>query len=220
MAPLMNNINMHPQESTERHEDQVAREIRALGPHIHSAVPNPAPIGLFAFGLTTALLQMKHTRLTGNSEKDLTGVENLTWGFAMFYGGLLQLIAGLGEVRRNNLFGYTAFLSYGGFWMSLGTAEIITKLFTLLGEVGSDGGEIGMNPDALRAMVSEKGNQSVCPIVHEELLMQIYVPRVADNDGYIHCNSMGLHLETKQMPMPPHIFPHVDIYPPCRGDRP
>jgi succinate-acetate transporter protein len=139
------------------HEDQVAKEIRALGPHIHSPVPNPSPIGLFAFGLTTALLQMKHTHLAGSAEHETVGVENLTWGFAMFYGGLLQIIAGLGEVKRNNLFGYTAFLSYGGFWMSIGTAEIATKVFTLLGEVSSDGVEVGINSKAVQAMMVMMG---------------------------------------------------------------
>jgi Predicted membrane protein len=100
---------------------------------------------------------MKHTRITGNTESDLTGVENIVWGFAMFYGGFLQVVAGLGEVRRNNLFGYTAFLSYGGFWMSLGTAEILVKLFTLLGETDALGGEIGINPKAAQAMLIMMG---------------------------------------------------------------
>lgn len=39
-----------------------------------------------------------------------------------------QIIAGLGEVRRNNLFGYTAFCLYGGFWMSVATIEIVSLL--------------------------------------------------------------------------------------------
>lgn len=37
----------------------------------------------------------------------------------MFYGGLVQLLVGMWEVKRNNLFGATAFSSYGAFWMSL-----------------------------------------------------------------------------------------------------
>lgn len=41
-----------------------------------------------------------------------------------------QILAGLGEVRRNNVFGYTAFCLYGGFWMSVGTIEIVTLLAT------------------------------------------------------------------------------------------
>jgi succinate-acetate transporter protein len=102
-------------------------------------------LGLFAFGLTTALLQMKHTRLTGHQDADKSGVENLVWGFAIFYGGLLQMIAGLSEIRRNNIFGYTAFLSYGGFWMSLGTAEILINLYADEGQA--------INPKATQAML-------------------------------------------------------------------
>ena len=53
---------------------------------------------------------MKHTRLTGSEEEDGTGVNALVLGFAMFFGGLAQLLAGLGEIKRNNLFGYSAFV--------------------------------------------------------------------------------------------------------------
>mmetsp|Transcript_1200 Transcript_1200/g.3365 ORF Transcript_1200/g.3365 Transcript_1200/m.3365 type:complete len:252 (-) Transcript_1200:185-940(-) len=108
----------------------VAAEIRDLKPHIHPPVPNPAPLGLIAFGLTTALLQMKHTRITGHSADARDGVDTVTLGFAMFFGGLLQIIAGISEVKRNNLFGMTAFCLYGGFWMSVGTIEIVTLLAT------------------------------------------------------------------------------------------
>lgn len=88
---------------------------------------------------------MKHTRLTGHQESDKTGVENLVWGFALFYGGLLQGIAGLCEIRRNNIFGYTAFLSYGGFWISLGTAEILVNLY-------ADDDQV-INPKGVQAML-------------------------------------------------------------------
>lgn len=81
----------------------VANEIRRLASHVHPPVPNPAPLGLIAFGLTTALLQVKHTRLAG--EEELDGVDNLVLGFALCFGGLIQLIAGISEIRRNNIFG-------------------------------------------------------------------------------------------------------------------
>lgn len=100
-------------------------EVHALKPHIHPSVPNPAPLGLIGFGLTTALLQMKHTSITGSGADDHDGVDALVLGFAMFFGGLIQAIAGLGEVKRNNVFGYTAFCLYGAFWMSFGTVEIV-----------------------------------------------------------------------------------------------
>ena len=107
----------------------LAREVKALGPHIHPPVPNPAPLGLFAFGLTTALAMVKHAELLGGDQK---GADLYLTGFALFFGGLLQVIAGLGEIKRNNIFGYTAFLLYGGFWMSLSTVELVT--FIAVGE--------------------------------------------------------------------------------------
>jgi succinate-acetate transporter protein len=42
----------------------------------------------------------------------------------------LQLIAGVSEIRRNNIFGYTAFCLYGGFWMSVGTVSIVSLIAT------------------------------------------------------------------------------------------
>jgi hypothetical protein len=40
-------------------------------------------------------------------------------GLALFYGGLVQLVAGIQEFRAGNTFGATAFCSYAGFWMAL-----------------------------------------------------------------------------------------------------
>lgn len=124
----------------------IAAEIKALGPNIHPPVPNPAPLALFAFGLTTALLQVKHTRLGGDSEEDLGGTDNYTFGFAVFFGGLLQLIGGLHEVKRNNIFGYTGFCVYGGFWMSWGASLFFTKL-----------AGVPVNTQAVQAMLSLMG---------------------------------------------------------------
>jgi uncharacterized protein len=108
--------------------DALIKEISSLKPHLKPPVPNPAPLGLIGFGLTTALLQMKHTTISGDTPEDKDGVDALTLGYAMFFGGLIQLVAGLGEIRRNNIFGYTAFCLYGAFWMSLGTVEIVQLL--------------------------------------------------------------------------------------------
>jgi succinate-acetate transporter protein len=69
----------------------LVQEIQKLKAHIHPPVPNPAPLGLIGFGLTTALLQMKHTRIAGDSVDDMNGVDTVTMGFAMFFGGLLQV---------------------------------------------------------------------------------------------------------------------------------
>ena len=70
-------------------------------------------------------MQIKHTGLGGDTAEDDKGVETLVWGWALFFGGLLQIIAGIVEIKRNNIFGFTAFSAYGGFWLSLATAHIL-----------------------------------------------------------------------------------------------
>jgi hypothetical protein len=71
-------------------------------------------LGLAGFALTTFLLSAANagwmTHATGNS-----------WlGYAFAYGGLCQLLAGMWEFRNRNVFGATAFSTYGGFWIGLG----------------------------------------------------------------------------------------------------
>ena len=129
MSALLNSNTAHSTVTNENQRNDfdrsIAVELRKLGPFIHPPCPNPAPLGLFAFGLTTALLQVKHTGLSGDNEGDNKGTENLVWGFAIFFGGLLQVIAGLVEVKQNNIFGFTAFATYGCFWLSLATANVL-----------------------------------------------------------------------------------------------
>lgn len=79
------------------------------------ATANVGPLGLFAFALTTALLQGQFSTVADGN----TGVKGLVWGYGMFYGGLAQLIAGILEYQRKNTFGTVAFCSYGTFWMAL-----------------------------------------------------------------------------------------------------
>ena len=76
-----------------------------------SPVADPAPLGLGAFALTTFML----------SGANATFIPDVLWiGLALFYGGIAQLLAGMWEFRNRNVFGATAFSTYGGFWMSLG----------------------------------------------------------------------------------------------------
>ena len=77
-------------------------------------IADPAPLGLAAFALTTFLLSAANaqwmTHATGNA-----------WlGYAFAYGGLAQLLAGMWEFKNRNVFGATAFSTYGGFWIGLG----------------------------------------------------------------------------------------------------
>lgn len=105
--------------------ESLVQELKLLHKDVNPPVPNPAPLGLFAFGFTTCLLQVKHSGLCGD---DAAGVTTLVLGFAVFFGGLLQIIAGLSEIKRNNIFGYTAFLMFGALWMSLGLVDMIQLL--------------------------------------------------------------------------------------------
>eukprot|EP00981_Chlorochromonas_danica_P014022 scaffold7235_cov248-Ochromonas_danica.AAC.1 len=45
-------------------------------------------------------------------------------GLAMFYGGLVQLLAGMWEFKTGNTFGALLFSSYGGFWMSFAALSV------------------------------------------------------------------------------------------------
>ena len=90
-----------------------------------SPVADPAPLGLAAFALTTFLL----------SGHNATFIPDILWvGLALFYGGLVQLLAGMWEFRNRNVFGSTAFSTYGGFWLSLG--GIVLLLNTSSGFAG------------------------------------------------------------------------------------
>jgi hypothetical protein len=75
---------------------------------------DPAPLGLAAFALTTFLLSAANAKWMNTATGD-------AWlGYAFAYGGLCQLLAGMWEFRNRNVFGATAFSTYGGFWIGLG----------------------------------------------------------------------------------------------------
>jgi uncharacterized protein len=81
------------------------------------AVANPAPLGLSAFALTTFVLSSSNA---GFLFPNVAVGGAVVIGLALFYGGIVQIIAGVQEFRAGNTFGATAFCSYGGFWMALG----------------------------------------------------------------------------------------------------
>jgi uncharacterized protein len=81
-------------------------------PSAVSAIADPGPLGLAAFALTTFLLSANNAAWTDGTDAWL--------GYAFFYGGLAQLLAGMWEFRNRNVFGATAFSTYGGFWLGLG----------------------------------------------------------------------------------------------------
>ncbi|WP_329171949.1 acetate uptake transporter [Streptomyces sp. NBC_01477] len=76
------------------------------------AVADPGPLGLAGFAATTFVLSSFNAHLI---DADLLPV---VLPLALFYGGLVQLLAGMWEFRKGNTFGATAFGSYGAFWLS------------------------------------------------------------------------------------------------------
>lgn len=72
---------------------------------------NPAVVGLAGFSLTTLVLQFHNVGWCGLGPVLALG---------LIFGGLAQMIAGFQEQKMGNNFGYSAFVSYGSFWIGLG----------------------------------------------------------------------------------------------------
>jgi len=102
-----------------------------------TGIADPAPLGLAAFALTTFLL----SAVNAGWAKSSTGSD---WvGYAFAYGGLVQLLAGMWEFRNRNVFGSTAFSTYGGFWIGLGLWAVLVAPHALSATaVGKDLGWI------------------------------------------------------------------------------
>jgi succinate-acetate transporter protein len=96
---------------------------------------NPAALGLAAFGLTTVLLS------TINAGFLPPGGEAVVIPLALAFGGTAQMIAGLMEYRLQNVFGATAFLSYGAFWWWFGLLVLLGHNNVL--DLSQAGGTIG-----------------------------------------------------------------------------
>ena len=87
---------------------------------IRDTSANPAPLGLFGFGMTTVLLNLHNA---GFFE-----LNSMILAMGLFYGGIAQIIAGIFESKKNNTFGMTAFISYGSFWLTLVALLVMPKL--------------------------------------------------------------------------------------------
>jgi len=77
---------------------------------------NPAVVGLAGFGMTTLLLQFHNLGLLGWGP---------VLGMGIIFGGLAQFIAGFQEKSMGNNFGYSAFVSYGAFWIGLSIIKLL-----------------------------------------------------------------------------------------------
>ena len=87
---------------------------------IKDATANPAPLGLFGFGMTTVLLNIHNA--------GFYGINSMILAMGIFYGGISQMIAGAMEWKKKNTFGMVAFTSYGAFWLTLVALIVLPKM--------------------------------------------------------------------------------------------
>ena len=98
---------------------------------IKDTTANPAPLGLFGFGMTTILLNIHNA---GFFE-----LNSMIMGMGLFFGGLQQVIAGIMEWKKGSGFAMAAFTSYGFFWISL----VVLWLLPIMGVTKPDGASMG-----------------------------------------------------------------------------
>jgi succinate-acetate transporter protein len=78
------------------------------------SIADPVPVGIAGFAMTTFILSCINAGFFGG-----TTAAPMVLGLAIFYGGLVQLLAGMWAFRRGETFVAVAFCSYGGgFWLS------------------------------------------------------------------------------------------------------
>jgi uncharacterized protein len=95
-------------------------------------IANVSPLGLFAFSMTLGLECV--TFLPVLVPGSMNGYFVLLFApYAFFVSGLLQFVVGLFEVVRSNIYGATAFLGFGVFWMGNGLTAILQHYFAVAG---------------------------------------------------------------------------------------
>jgi succinate-acetate transporter protein len=93
-------------------EDNISDALENGAPRPAERIADPGPLGLGAFAMTTFVLSCVNAGLVAKA------AEPVVLPVALFYGGLVQLLAGMWEFRKANTFGALAFSSYGAFWLS------------------------------------------------------------------------------------------------------
>lgn len=109
--------------SLDAHEETAKRKESSA-----TEAANTTPVGLFAFSFVVGLEVTALT--TGLIDDSVDEAFHLIWApYAFFIGGVLQFVVGLFQVPRGNIYGATAFLAFGCFWMANGTSLILQYYF-------------------------------------------------------------------------------------------
>lgn len=122
-------------------------------------VADPVPLGLAALAVTLFLFSAKNAGWTDGTDAWL--------GYALAFGGLVQLLAGMWEFRNRDVFWATAFSSYGAFWLGLGLYVVLLAGATDPADQANDLGWIMLAFALLTAyllLLSTQVNQAVLAI--------------------------------------------------------
>ena len=104
-------------------EPSVAKPVAPVIESRNINIADPGPLGLASFALTTFVLSVFNAGLLDAK------AQPVVLGLALFYGGAAQIVAGVLEFFKNNLFGAVAFTSYGAFWMAYWYLSTHPELF-------------------------------------------------------------------------------------------
>jgi uncharacterized protein len=88
----------------------------------------PAPLGLIGLATAALVIGSSYLELTSHTDKSLM----IPW--ILFFGATAQLIAGIMEFKRNNIFGSTVFTTYAMAMYAIAT----TLLISIFGGVAFD----------------------------------------------------------------------------------
>lgn len=88
-------------------------------------VAEPAPLGLIGLAIAALVLASTDLKLASSTSKSLM----IPW--TMFLGATAQLIAGIMDYKRNNIFGATTFTTYSLLWYSVSLTLIITIFYNM-----------------------------------------------------------------------------------------
>lgn len=88
---------------------------------------DPSALGLFGLAMVTLV--------ASSSKLGWTDGVSFVLPWAIFLGGIAQLIASMLDAKHNNTFGTTAFGAFGLFWLGVGTSWLLQ--FGVFGEVAA-----------------------------------------------------------------------------------
>jgi uncharacterized protein len=85
--------------------------------HVQIITADPSALGLFGLAMVTLV--------ASSAKLGWTDGVSFVLPWAIFLGGIAQLIASIQDAKHNNTFGSTAFGAFGLFWLGVGTSWLI-----------------------------------------------------------------------------------------------